>query len=429
MGSFGTQRPPRKSTFCFRLPPPLFVFVRLSIIQYYAHISFIPSLLPSYSYFSANKLVLVLDLDHTLLHSVTFGELKSSMLNSLHDRAEAERQRPVEEQMLIRLDDIQVRWCECVSRDWTCGHPRPSRPLFPSFWYVHIPLPLHSPHKCTVQMFTKLRPGVRDFLRQASEKFEMWIHTNGMEWYASRVAEILDPSGNLFGGRIIAQGGTSYEELRDQPKALTRGLETRESIALVIDDSHHVWQAHAGSLIQAERYVYFPIPGKTPRGQSMLERGIDEDAKRGNMMTIWKLVDKAHSAVFRSLERLGKGADDEQHMKNGMFAWDVRVALVGLKEKVLRGVHIVFSHVIRQDMDPKKHELWVMAEAFGAKCSKEMVKGVTTHLVAGDGNTEKASVARSWGLPIVKPEWLIGSCLLWKKLDEKAFTVSSSKMS
>ena len=30
-----------------------------------------------------------------------------------------------------------------------------------------------------MQMYTKLRPGVREFLRRTAEKFELWIHTNG----------------------------------------------------------------------------------------------------------------------------------------------------------------------------------------------------------------------------------------------------------
>lgn len=28
-------------------------------------------------------------------------------------------------------------------------------------------------------MYTKLRPGVREFLTQASRYFQLWIHTNG----------------------------------------------------------------------------------------------------------------------------------------------------------------------------------------------------------------------------------------------------------
>ena len=33
-----------------------------------------------------------------------------------------------------------------------------------------------------IQMWTKLRPGVRTFLAQAKRYFELWIHTNGNRW-------------------------------------------------------------------------------------------------------------------------------------------------------------------------------------------------------------------------------------------------------
>jgi RNA polymerase II C-terminal domain phosphatase-like 3/4 len=35
-----------------------------------------------------------------------------------------------------------------------------------------------------VGMWTKLRPGVRDFLRKAAERFELWIYTAGSKAYA-----------------------------------------------------------------------------------------------------------------------------------------------------------------------------------------------------------------------------------------------------
>lgn len=33
-----------------------------------------------------------------------------------------------------------------------------------------------------LQMWTKLRPGVQDFLARAADCFELWIHTNGSRW-------------------------------------------------------------------------------------------------------------------------------------------------------------------------------------------------------------------------------------------------------
>jgi hypothetical protein len=82
------------------------------------------------------KLCLVLDLDHTLLNSARFSELSSSTELSLQNRLAHETQSiPAGQRELYRLPKVG--------------------------------------------MWTKLRPGVREFLQRASEKFELWIHTNG----------------------------------------------------------------------------------------------------------------------------------------------------------------------------------------------------------------------------------------------------------
>jgi hypothetical protein len=52
-------------------------------------------------------------------------------------------------------------------------------------------------------MWTKLRPGVREMLRRASQRFELWIHTAGSRSYAAAMAELL--GAHYFGQRIIAQ--------------------------------------------------------------------------------------------------------------------------------------------------------------------------------------------------------------------------------
>ena len=57
---------------------------------------------------SAGKLCLVLDLDHTLLNSIMFSELDSTLGQRLEERAESEMALPEEKRMLFRLDNIQV---------------------------------------------------------------------------------------------------------------------------------------------------------------------------------------------------------------------------------------------------------------------------------------------------------------------------------
>ena len=84
---------------------------------------------------------------------------------------------------------------------------------------------------------------------------------------------------------------------------------------------------------------------------------------------------------------------------------DVRVILPSIKNKILRGVKILFSGVIPLGMDPKAHDMWRHATLFGATCETELNDQVT-HVIASKTGTAKVNNARK--LPhvwIVKPEW------------------------
>lgn len=37
-----------------------------------------------------------------------------------------------------------------------------------------------------------------------------------------------------------------------------QGLDERESITVIVDDSHSVWSQHRHNLVAVERYIYFP---------------------------------------------------------------------------------------------------------------------------------------------------------------------------
>lgn len=107
--------------------------------------------------FSAKKLLLVLDLDHTLLSSTRMADLPEEML-------------PKAEALL--------------------SEHKPGRQLLfklPHMW-----------------MWTKLRPGIHKFLAEAHKLFELHIYTHGDQDYAAEMAKLLDPKRTLFGGRVIS---------------------------------------------------------------------------------------------------------------------------------------------------------------------------------------------------------------------------------
>lgn len=93
------------------------------------------------------KLCLVLDLDHTLVNSSKYNEVEPELAARLQEQLSAEA--------MAGLDASQKGL-------HAMGH---------------------------IGMWTKLRPGIREFLAAAAQSFELWIHTNGNR---SGLAPLLD---------------------------------------------------------------------------------------------------------------------------------------------------------------------------------------------------------------------------------------------
>ncbi|ERM97914.1 hypothetical protein AMTR_s00248p00017420 [Amborella trichopoda] len=51
-----------------------------------------------------------------------------------------------------------------------------------------------------IGMWTKLRPGIWNFLKRASKLYELHLCTMGSKAYATEIAKVLDPRGSLFAG-------------------------------------------------------------------------------------------------------------------------------------------------------------------------------------------------------------------------------------
>jgi RNA polymerase II C-terminal domain phosphatase-like 3/4 len=81
----------------------------------------------------------------------------------------------------------------------------------------------------------------------------MHLYTMGNKQYATRMAQVLDPKGVLFAGRVISRGDdaeTGDTKCKDLERVL--GL---ESSVVIIDDSVGVWPHNKRNLIAVERSV------------------------------------------------------------------------------------------------------------------------------------------------------------------------------
>ncbi|KAJ4847068.1 hypothetical protein Tsubulata_015754 [Turnera subulata] len=317
--------------------------------------------------FAARKLCLVLDLDHTLLNSAKFVEV-----DPVHDE-------------ILRKKEEQDR-------------EKPYRHLF------------RFPH---MGMWTKLRPGIWNFLERASKLYELHLYTMGNKLYATEMAKVLDPKGVLFAGRVISRGddGDPFDNDERVPKSKDlEGVLGMESAVVIIDDSVRVWPHNKLNLIVVERYIYFPCSRRQfgLPGPSLLEIDHDERPEDGTLACSLAVIEKLHQNFFthQSLDEV-----------------DVRNILASEQRKILAGCRIVFSRVFPVgEVNPHLHPLWQTAEQFGAVCTNQIDEQVT-HVVANSLGTDKVNWALSTGRFVVHPGWVEASALLYRRANEQDFAI------
>ncbi|VVB01994.1 unnamed protein product [Arabis nemorensis] len=317
--------------------------------------------------FASQKLSLVLDLDHTLLNSAKFHEVESA-----HD-------------LILRKKEEQDR-------------EKPYRHLFR---FSHM------------GMWTKLRPGIWNFLEKASKLYELHLYTMGNKLYATEMAKLLDPKGVLFSGRVISKGddGDPLDGDERVPKSKDlEGVMGMESSVVIIDDSVRVWPRNKMNLIVVERYTYFPCSRRQfgLLGPSLLEVDHDEVPEEGTLASTLAVIERIQKNFFShtSLEEA-----------------DVRAILASEQRKILAGCRIVFSRIIPVgEAKPHLHPLWQTAEQFGAVCTTQVDEHVT-HVVTNSLGTDKVNWALANGRFVVHHGWVEASAFLYRRANENDFPI------
>ncbi|KAI3893907.1 hypothetical protein MKX03_024005 [Papaver bracteatum] len=316
------------------------------------------------SLFCKKKLYLVLDLDHTLLNSTHFQHIS-----------------PDEEYLKSQTDSLQ---------------DLPNGNLF---------------QLDSMRMFTKLRPFVRTFLKEASNMFEMYVYTMGERPYAMEMARLLDPGKIYFDSRVISQADCTQKHQKGLDVVLGA-----ESAVIILDDTEYVWRQHKENLILMDRYHYFSSSGRSfnLNNRSLSELKRDESEPDGALATILEVLKRIHQLFF-DLEQ-----DDD------LMRRDVRQVLKTVRSEVLKGCKLVFSRVWKIGEQVENQRLWEVAEELGAICCKELDASVT-HVVSTDMGTEKSRWAVKYKKFLVHPSWIEAANFLWQRQPEDSFAVNDSK--
>ncbi|KAL5815620.1 hypothetical protein ACOSQ4_026261 [Xanthoceras sorbifolium] len=195
--------------------------------------------------FCQKKLHLVLDLDHTLLHTKAFEKLT-----------------PEESYLKEQTDSDTSNGSLFVLND---------------------------------HYLVKLRPFVRTFLKEASSMFQIYVCSMGSRSYVKKVAQFLDPEGKYFDTRLIAREDFGQKAKKNLNLVLGQDYGT-----VIVDDTQSVWSDHLNNLITVERYNYFTDHDRSSNRKSHAEMKTDESESDGELVNVLGVLTRVHGCFFDS---------------------------------------------------------------------------------------------------------------------------------
>ncbi|CAN7112429.1 unnamed protein product, partial [Brassica rapa subsp. narinosa] len=157
----------------------------------------------------------------------------------------------------------------------------------------------------------KVRPFVKDFLREANTLFNMYVYTKGDLLYGKEIAKMIDPDKSYFGDRVITRRESRHTKTLDHVLADERGI-------VIVDDTVEVWPHQMRNLLKITRYFYFKHNG-IDKVSSYAERKRDESKSRGALANLLKYLKDIHNGFFSCEVQEELDSKDVRLLINGPF--------------------------------------------------------------------------------------------------------------
>eukprot|EP01083_Nonionella_stella_P066845 176378_1 len=294
--------------------------------------------------------------------------------------------------------------------------------------------------------YVKLRPHMREFLKSVTDIFDVRVYTMGLRHYAEEVLSIIDPDHQKIGKRVVCR-----DDHRDKAmltKELHRLFPVDERMVLVVDDRTDVWKGIKKNVVQVPKFHFFEGMDTIQTGRSAVSKDILRNLSRqplnlgdlhtrnkdNVLQTILHVLKAVHDLFYLDSAKenppnSSTSEDSENRSLSLKQHQDTRDVLARIKKSVLKDVTIAFSGVFPVNVSPEKATEWKLAKKFGAKCVKSFSRGnpeKVTHLIGYRGKTEKVSLARKTpGVHVVNVFWLHHSTNHFSKAPESQFPLDS----
>eukprot|EP00927_Polykrikos_kofoidii_P010792 TRINITY_DN14562_c2_g1_i1.p1 TRINITY_DN14562_c2_g1~~TRINITY_DN14562_c2_g1_i1.p1 ORF type:complete len:2767 (-),score=503.39 TRINITY_DN14562_c2_g1_i1:146-8149(-) len=236
--------------------------------------------------------------------------------------------------------------------------------------------------------FVKLRPGVRELLRELSPLYEMCIFSMGDPDYVSFVVSLIDPTGSVFAPERVA----TRRDLEDGGKVLSKiccGLSPDRVV--VFDDRDDVWKDELkrleGKFALLRAYPYSFLSVKRAELRHFLTSGgpSPRDADK-HLENATRVLREMYSLRTSTMHKFGTC-----HILNKLC------------HAVLRGLRLF----VVED-DPPRWTKWV--KAYGASVETELYAGmhavVVSDALSHNANHPLVQRAKNFKVPLVHVDWL-----------------------
>ena len=274
------------------------------------------------------NLSLVLDLDQTLVHAMKFSELiadsgpRSEALLRLPQTDNPKVIEELTERMVFGGADAEPRQLLATRLDGD-------------------------------MYLIKLRPGLRQFLNELAEQYELHIYTKANRNYLNFLLYELDPVGKLFTSAVARDDSP---DLDTDVKILDRVCCRDMREVVVFDDRVDVWNETPGNVVRAQPYNFL----QTKKFQLLKAF---EDVLTGSVSNAALDFDRHLDAIRDVLHKVS----DEYLAARTLPAPQI---ITRVRKEVLKGLVIQFTGFT--DMQSHVRE----AEEYGATCTETEEPGV-----------------------------------------------------
>lgn len=279
------------------------------------------------------------------------------------------------------------------------------------------------------QHWIKLRPGLRAFMARVSELYELHIFTHGAKEYGQRVADLLDP-GNVYfapqagvGERRVTTVDDAYSEAEHRRKSATHQYKRLERLfpvsdahVLVLDDNN-VWGG-SPNVVRVVPYLFWRnLPVEKPSvfvvngdeadtADPVAAQLCDEDAAHDtHLQRVLGVLERVHELYYAEPDPAAR------HVVS-MFA--------RVRATVLHGCVVAFSSVFPVGHALARQPLAQLVVDYGGTVAED-VHAHVTHLVCGQGGTQKVRAATALGVHVVHVGWLFDSVRQYQRQAEDAY--------